>query len=263
MEQFKLYLSDLNLSYKSKDLSVPVIENLNLTLTSGRITVILGPSGCGKSTLINALAGNHPLDGGSITFESGKNRIPLHPQTQRIGIIPQNYGLLPWKTVEDNCELLLKIKNLEIDEKRSEFLGELYERLEISSLLKRFPKSLSGGQAQRVAIARAFALQPEVLLMDEPFSALDAITRENAREIFLKEWEKNKPIALLVTHSIEEALYLGNEIIVMKSPKGHVGFRMDNPYFGAYSKESKYLETVDKLRNMLRNPQKKELDDHV
>lgn len=252
MEQSRLHLNKLHLSYAQKDGIVPVIRDLDLHLESGRITVILGASGCGKSTLISALAGNHPVEKGSILFESDGVKEALHPKRQRIGLIPQNHGLLPWKTVEENCRLLLKIKKMEMDAQRTDFLHDLYLRLEIDSYLSRYPKALSGGQAQRVAIARAFALQPEVLLMDEPFSALDAITRENAREVFLKEWEKTKPIALLVTHSIEEALYLGNDILVMESPDGKMGYRMENPYFGVYAKEASYLETIDGLRGRLR-----------
>jgi NitT/TauT family transport system ATP-binding protein len=132
-------------------------------------------------------------------------------------------------------------------------IHKIYESLDISELLDRYPKELSGGQAQRAAIARAFILQPDLLLMDEPFSALDAITREEARELFLKIWSHHKPTTILVTHSIDEALYLGSRIIVMGMKGGQFIFHMDNPYFGKlFPEEVNYLKTKQILREKLK-----------
>ncbi|HCX65625.1 MAG TPA: nitrate/sulfonate/bicarbonate ABC transporter ATP-binding protein, partial [Eubacteriaceae bacterium] len=171
-----LHIQNLNLSYREKGQEIKVIEDLTMTLKSNQITVILGPSGCGKSTLIHALSGIVKPHSGNILHEHDFLFEPLNPRRQRIGLIPQNYGLLPWKTVEDNCLFALKMKKKSLDASQRQKLDDIYKRLGIVDLKERYPNSLSGGQAQRVAIARAFVLEPDILLMDEPFSALDAIT---------------------------------------------------------------------------------------
>ena len=201
-----LSLENIRISYKKKKEIVSIIENLSLSINEGEALVILGPSGCGKSTLVNALAGTIPIECGEIDFIKDQRKQPLNPKTHKIGIIPQNYGLLPWKTVRENSILPLKIRHEPITDRQKLDMKEIYESLNITHLLDQYPNALSGGQVQRAAIARAFILKPDLLLMDEPFSALDAITREEARELFLTIWKQNRPTTILVTHSIEEAL---------------------------------------------------------
>lgn len=254
-----LVLDHVNINYKMKKETHKVIQDLSLQIQQGEALIILGSSGCGKSTLINALAGTIPIESGTVEFIGENVRKNLTPKTHKIGIIPQNCGLLPWKTIKENCLLPLKIRHELMSQQESRNIAKIYESLNITGFLNKYPKELSGGQIQRAAIARAFILKPDLLLMDEPFSALDEITREEARELFLKIWNLNKPTTILVTHSIEEALYLGNTIIVMGDENGDIKYQMKNPYHGKlYPEEVDYLLTKRLLRNMLKIEERKE-----
>lgn len=253
-----IQIENVSISYKTKKENYLVIDDLSLRIKKGEALIILGPSGCGKSTLINALAGTINVDRGIINFISEYKKEPLNPRKHKIGIIPQNFGLLPWKTVRENCMLPIKIRqknNTYIDSTVNSIniMDKIYDSLGILNLLDRFPKELSGGQAQRVAIARAFIQKPDLLLMDEPFSALDEITREEARELFLKIWKLNQTSTIFVTHSIEEALYLGNRIIVMGKHMGEFKYEMENPYFGkVHPTDADYYNIKKILREMLK-----------
>lgn len=256
-----LIMEGVSIHYKLKKEAIPVIENLSLTISSGEALVILGPSGCGKSTLINTLAGTLSRAEGRIDFLRDGQRGELSPKVHRIGIIPQNCGLLPWKTVEENCLLPLVLRKElgsrgsqkdECSHDRKAEMDKIYRELNIEGLLSRYPKELSGGQVQRAAIARAFISKPDLLLMDEPFSSLDAITREEARALFLNIWKESRPTTILVTHSMEEALFLGERILVMGA-EGSMIYEMQNPYFGIANPETlTYLETKRALREQLR-----------
>lgn len=280
-----LIIDNISIQYKTRKKTLPVIQNLSLEIKQGEALVILGPSGCGKSTLVNALAKTIPIESGKIDYiiENNRqaidldnrqaidknsqqaidknsqqsinqsNRQVLDPRIHKIGLIPQNCGLLPWKTVKENCLLPLKIRKESISENQREKIMQIYEALKITDLIDKYPKELSGGEVQRAAIARAFILQPDILLMDEPFSALDEITREEARELFLNVWKQVKPTTILVTHSIVEALYLGNTIMVMGNHMGDVKYQMQNPYLGELSpKNAEYLVTQNLLREKLK-----------
>ncbi|WP_455714873.1 ABC transporter ATP-binding protein [Anaerosporobacter sp.] len=247
-----LLLNNVSISYKKKKETINIINNFCLQIEQGESVVILGASGCGKSTLVNTLAGTIVAESGDIVYVKEQKGRPLNPKIHKIGIIPQNCGLLPWKTVKENCLLPLRIRKEQVNDTLIEEITNIYKSLDIDKLLHKYPKELSGGQAQRAAIARAFIMRPDLLLMDEPFSALDEITREEARELFLKIWKQHKPTTILVTHSIEEALYLGNRIIVMGTDKGNIKYQMDNPYFGELSPQSlEYLVAKKLLRKQL------------
>ena len=201
-----------------------ILENISLNLPTGAVCAVIGPSGCGKSTLLNVLAGLNRSYSGNVLIDGG---VPS-PKTQTIGFIPQNYGLLPWLKVRENIMLGLKIKR----KGRARLPQELIASLGLDKLLERYPKELSGGQQQRVSLARAFALNADLLLMDEPFSALDAITREEMQDVFINLWQKQKVTTVLVTHYVEEALYLGQKIAVMTNSPGRIYKIIDNPLFG-------------------------------
>ena len=199
-----------------------ILENFNFEIPTGVTCALIGPSGCGKSTLLNCLAGLNKNYHGTIFLNGQKPS----PKEQTIGYIPQNYGLLPWLSVEDNILLGLRIKK-----KQAILSTELVELLGLAPLLKRYPNTLSGGQQQRVSLARAFSLNADLLLMDEPFSALDAITREEMQEVFINLWQHQKITTVFVTHYVEEALYLGQKIIVMSANPGKIYKIIDNPLF--------------------------------
>lgn len=245
-----LKIDDLSVSYRIKGKRVPVLQHFSLELQQGEVLAVIGPSGCGKSTLIQVLAGVLAADSGTVTATAttagavttaamaipvataDAAAIPLHPKTHKIAVIPQNCGLLPWKTLRQNCLLPLMLHNQPIDNIKRAELEETCRTLQVNSLLDRYPRELSGGQVQRAALARAFLQEPDLLLMDEPFSSLDPINRANAWELFLKIWRQKRPTTILVTHSMEEAFYLGEEIAVLDKEKGRLLERIKNPYFG-------------------------------
>lgn len=221
-------IKDLIVNYNNKSASERALGPISLTAKNGEIVVLIGPSGCGKSTLLKVLAGIIKDYEGSITLEGE----PLSYKKHLIGYIPQGYGLLPWKTVYQNCLLPYKIKGIPVKDEVKSNLDAILKTLEIDALKKRYPMALSGGQKQRVAIARTLAARPTLLLMDEPFSALDAIMKEEATALFLKVWEQHKCHTIMVTHSIEEALYIGNKIVILSNSPGTIQTIIENPLFG-------------------------------
>lgn len=220
-------LENVSVTYQGRRECYTALQDINLVLPEGATCAIVGPSGCGKSTLLKTLAGIITDYGGQIRFAGKK----ICPTQMNIGFIPQNYGLLPWKTVYENICLGIKLKRRgeKIDRNEVELL---MEQLGIDGLGSRYPKELSGGQQQRVSLARAFLLRPDLLLMDEPFSALDAITREEIQDTFLRVWQKRAVTTFLVTHHVEEAVYLGQKIVILSRHLGKVDEVMDNPLFG-------------------------------
>jgi NitT/TauT family transport system ATP-binding protein len=193
------------------------LKDIELEIPHGQFTCLLGPSGCGKSTLLNAVAGFALPSSGSITVD-GKRVTEPGPDR---GMVFQEYALFPWMTVEDNIGFGLQIKGMPRDQIRRK-VDDLLAMLSLSDFRTRYPKDLSGGMRQRVAIARVLALDSPILLMDEPFGALDALTRRNLQDELLRIWAELKKTILFVTHSIEEAIYLADRIVVMTYRPGTV-----------------------------------------
>lgn len=246
-----LCINELQVEYKSGLLA---LGKINLTLPEHGIYTIIGPSGSGKSTLLRAVAGLLPGYEGELLF-NGKS---VHDKETLIGLVPQDYGLLPWKTVHDNIQIAMKITRPGGGSKETQEaeIAQWLKSMGISELAGRYPLSLSGGQQQRVAIARAFAIQPTLLLLDEPFSALDAITREALQQIFLDNWLANPATTLFVTHDVEEAILLGQKIIVMPSSKQDTPEILDNTAVFAMKHEDKrdsddYFEQSKRIRKVM------------
>lgn len=242
-------ITDLSVGYDEKQ-EMKALKGVNLTVEKGEIVAVIGASGCGKSTLLKAI-------GGIIEDFQGKIRmdgVSLNTKKNLIGYMPQGYGLLPWKTVLENCLLPMRIRGIRIEADQRETVAKLLKDLEISGLSKRYPATLSGGQKQRVALVRALCLSPQILLMDEPFSALDAIMRDEAAEIFLKVWKKNSCSTILVTHSIDEAIYLGKKIVIMGNCPGTIKKVMENPLFGDtfYKERDNYKEIHHLIKEEIR-----------
>ena len=193
------------------------LDHVSLDIEKGEFICLLGPSGCGKSTLLNALAGFERVSSGSVRID-GKE--VTAPSINNITIF-QNYGLLPWRNVLKNVELGLESKKVEKEERRKTALKYL-ELVGLSGFEKRYPKQLSGGQQQRVAIARGLAVDPDIIFMDEPFGALDAITRMKLQEDILRISREEKKTIIFVTHDIEEAVFLADRIVVMMSDPGRI-----------------------------------------
>ena len=241
-------IRDLSVKYKTRRGEILALNKVNISMDTRELYTVIGPSGCGKSTLLHVLSGILTDFEGSVLID-GKG---IDPRNQRIGLVLQNYGLLPWKTVYQNVVLGLKIKQgrAELDD----YGSWLLKQLGIEDLLHRYPRELSGGQQQRVALARAFMMKPDLLLMDEPFSALDAITREEVQELFLKAWHQNPVNTVFVTHIVDEALYLGRKIAVFSPSPGRILEVVDNPCFNQDNLRSRndyYIEMSSYLRNLL------------
>jgi NitT/TauT family transport system ATP-binding protein len=242
-------INNLKVSYENMNTQTLVIDNVNLSVKRGEICALIGPSGGGKSTLLKVLAGIIVNYDGDVLID-GKT---VDPKIHRIGLIPQNYGLVKWKTVEENIFLSAKIKdgkkNIDID-----FYRKLLKELGLVELIKRYPRELSGGQMQRVSMARALLLKPELLLMDESFSALDAMTREEVQKLFLEVWEEHKVTTIFVTHDIKEAIYLAQDIAIISSTPGKILEVIRNPLFAAEnsSVDLAYIDMNSKLRGILK-----------
>ncbi len=245
-----LEINELSVSYKSKTNIVNALGPISMKIESGDIIAIIGPSGCGKSTFLHVLSGIIKEHSGQATL----NGVKIDPKVHDIGFIPQNFGLLPWKNVEKNCILSLKIKKKAISSEFKERFDYIMNKLNINDLKDRYPKELSGGQKQRAAIARAFIMNPDLLLMDEPFSALDALTREEAQELFIDVWNQYKPTTIFVTHSIEEAIYIGKKIIIMSHCPGNIVETIDNPLFNTEDlrQNEEYLKLSAHIRNIIK-----------
>ncbi|MEC5215806.1 NitT/TauT family transport system ATP-binding protein [Actimicrobium sp. GrIS 1.19] len=203
--------------FSTGERDVVALQDINLDIVSGQFVCLLGPSGCGKSTLLNAVAGFSLPSAGSIVTG---DRTVTGPGPDR-GMVFQEYALFPWMTVEQNVAFGLEIKDLDKATIAPRVLA-LLDTLGLKDFRTRFPKDLSGGMRQRVAIARVLALDSPIMLMDEPFGALDALTRRNLQDELLRIWAELKKTILFVTHSIEEAIYLADRIVVMTYRPGTV-----------------------------------------
>ena len=212
-----LQISHLSADYGGK----PALADINLTLDSGELLVVLGPSGCGKTTLLNLIAGFVPYQHGSITLEG--RRID-GPGADR-GVVFQNEGLLPWRNVLDNVALGLQLAGVEKTQRR-EIAAQMLKKVGLQGAEKRFIWQLSGGQRQRVGIARALAADPQLLLLDEPFGALDAFTREQMQTLLLRLWHETGKQVLLITHDIEEAVFVASERVLLSPGPGRVQERL-------------------------------------
>jgi NitT/TauT family transport system ATP-binding protein len=193
------------------------LENIDLEIPRGQFVCLLGPSGCGKSTLLNAIAGFAPPTAGRVLADGA----PVSAPGPERGMVFQEYALFPWMTVEQNVGFGLEIKGMPKAE-IAERVSGLLKLLSLEDFGKRYPKDLSGGMRQRVAIARVLALDSPIMLMDEPFGALDALTRRNLQDELLRLWAELKKTVIFVTHSIEEAIYLADRIVVMTYRPGTV-----------------------------------------
>lgn len=226
-----LQLKDVVLQYERPEGGVQtVLHHIDLQIASGERWAVIGPSGCGKSSMLHLMAGLQCATSGTVLYKGGR----LERPNTEIGVILQEYGLFPWKTVEQNIGLPLVLqKQPKANIKKR--VAEMLEQMQLHDQRKKFPSQLSGGQRQRVAIARALIAQPQVLLMDEPFSALDALTRETMQNIVLKLCEQQQLTLVMVTHNIEEAIFLGQKIAVFSDNSGIIRHIAENPYSGEIS----------------------------
>ncbi len=234
-----------------------IFKDFNWTVQRGETWAILGPSGCGKTTLLYLLAGVRQPSSGQVLIN---DQVLTRPRPHT-GLILQDYGLLPWATVRQNAGLGLRVRNFygpDGTHAPENYLPHMHvdpwlERLGLASLADKYPGQLSGGQRQRTAIARTLALQPDLLLMDEPFSSLDAPTRESLQNLTLELQAENNLTLVIVTHSIEEAAVLGRKILLLSTPPNTQAEVIENPAASqpGYRNSLEYLRLTQELRTRL------------
>ena len=214
-----IHIENINKSFPVPGGEVIALKDFNLDVGEGEFVCLLGPSGCGKSTLLNAVAGFSPPTSGSIAI-NGRTDAARFPGPDR-GMVFQEYALFPWMTVAQNIRFGLEIKGLPKAEMNGK-VDTLLRKLNLYEFRERFPKDLSGGMNQRVAIARVLALDSPIMLMDEPFGALDALTRRTLQDELLRIWDEYRKTIVFVTHSIEESVYLADRVAVMTYRPGTI-----------------------------------------
>ena len=210
-------VKNLNKRYRARDGDVPALTDVNIEVAEGEFVTIVGPSGCGKSTLLYILGGFLGADGGTIEVNG---KAVTGPGVDR-GIVFQEYALFPWLTVAQNIRYGLEMSGTP-GRQCAEIVERLVRTIGLQGFEHRFPRELSGGMKQRVAIARTLAYDPKILLLDEPFGALDALTREGMQDELLRLWQATRKTVVMVTHDVNEAVYLSGRVLVMSQRPGRI-----------------------------------------
>ncbi|MFB9328092.1 ABC transporter ATP-binding protein [Paenibacillus aurantiacus] len=245
-----IQLKELSLSYRQGGSEFRVLERIDLALAQDEFVCVLGPSGCGKSSLLNIIAGYLKPTGGTVAID-GEAHIEPTPQ---VGVVFQHANLFPWLTVAGNVEFGLRMAGMSKKERKQQ-AAHYIEMVGLEAAASRLPHQLSGGMKQRTALARTLATGPRIVLMDEPFSALDAQTRESMQEHVRRIWEQTRRCFFFITHDVDEALLLGRRIIVMQPNPGRIVHDFRNPLFpDAETPDSRTLRsdhTFAELRRQL------------
>jgi NitT/TauT family transport system ATP-binding protein len=244
-----LELRNVGKVFQNGGLTRTVLQGVEFNLHAHDAVAVVGPSGCGKTTLLLLIAGLLPLSQGCIRLEKD---IILRP-TRKIALVLQHYGLFPWMTVAENVTLGARLQKLEIPEKA---LEALKGQLGIEGLDDRYPCQLSGGERQRVALSRALLMQPRLLLLDEPFAALDTTTRERLQDHLVELFTRSDFSLIIVTHNLEEAVFLGRRIVVLDERLSGIRCVIDNPEAirrPDYRNDPRFFTKLLELRTLLRS----------
>jgi NitT/TauT family transport system ATP-binding protein len=255
MAEAKIRIENVRLEYHNEDLGIRhlAVQGLSLDVQADEFLCVVGPSGCGKSTLISAIAGFLRPTAGTITLDG---RTITGPGADR-GVVFQEYALLPWKTVLDNVGLGLKFKGVGKRE-RDEIARRFLDITNLADAAHKYPHELSGGMKQRAAVARTLAMHPKVMLMDEPFAAVDAQTRMTLQEELVRIWEQARLTVLFVTHSVDEAVFLGDRVVVLTPGPGRISAIVDVPIprserdWAHLNQNVQFLQIRDRVLDMVR-----------
>ncbi len=248
----KIIIREVSKVYKTKDKEFMAVEGVSMEIMENEFVSVVGPSGCGKSTLLRMIAGLEETTEGKIWVDGKEVR---GPSAER-GMVFQSYTLFPWLTVADNIAFGLKLKGIPAA-KIKEIVDKYLQLIDLANFAYSYPRELSGGMKQRVAIARALANSPSVLLMDEPFGALDMQTKASMQEMLLDIWRKERTTIIFITHDIEEAIFLAQRVYVMKGRPGSIQAIFEVPFPAQRSGDVKDVESFillkKKITAMLKN----------
>lgn len=251
--KYEIEISKVTKSFEKRDGMFLALDEVNLNVDKCEFICVVGPSGCGKTTLMNIIAGLYLPSTGTVRV---KGELVQGPGKGK-GVVFQQYALYPWLTVEKNVEFGLKMKGM-AKEERQEIARKYIHIVGLDKFARSYPKELSGGMKQRVAIARAYATNPEVLLMDEPFGALDAQTRAQLQENLLNTWQQERKTCFFITHDVEEAVLLSTKIIIMSAGPGRIREIVDVHLPYPRTQETKLTPEFNELKNMIWNKVYKE-----
>ena len=243
----KVQIKAVEKVYEGRNGKTVALNGVNMDIYDNEFICVVGPSGCGKSTLLNIIAGLHEPTAGEVLVDGVK----VEGTGVDRGVVFQQYALFPWLTVKKNVEFGLKLRKDLTKEQREEIAMKYIKMVGLEKFVNAYPKELSGGMKQRVAIARAYAVNPSLLLMDEPFGALDAQTRTQLQTELLKTWEEEKKTCFFITHDVEEAILLATKVVVMSARPGRIKevIDIDIPY--PRDQESKMLPRFTELKNYI------------
>jgi NitT/TauT family transport system ATP-binding protein len=241
---------NVSLSFDTPKGKLQVVDNVSYDINDGDFVAVIGPSGCGKTTMMSMLAGFMKPTTGRVLFDGA----PVEGPGPERGVIFQEYGVFPWLTVRENIAFGLQLKaNRAMTAERDEICDHYLSMMGLTDFANAFPKHLSGGMRQRLAIARAYAVKPQFLLMDEPFGALDAQTRSNMQNLLLQVLHSEKKTVMLITHSVEEAIYMASKIVVVTARPARIKQIIDVPF--PYPREESIQERPEfgELRSHIRD----------
>jgi NitT/TauT family transport system ATP-binding protein len=245
----RVQFDHVSLSFGTPKGSLNVVEDVTYDIHDGDFIAVIGPSGCGKTTMMSMLAGFQKPTKGQVLFDGE----PVNGPGPERGVIFQEYGVFPWLTVKQNIAFGLQLKANHVEAKEREEICQHYlDLMGLSDFAGSYPKHLSGGMRQRLAIARAYAVKPQFLLMDEPFGALDAQTRSNMQNLLLRVLSSEGKTVMLITHSVEEAIYLASRIVVVTARPARIKEIIDVPF--AYPRDESIQERSEfgELRSHIR-----------
>jgi NitT/TauT family transport system ATP-binding protein len=247
----KLEIKEVGKIFKTKSGETTALEKTSFTIEDGEFVTILGPSGCGKSTVLRIVAGLEESTSGQVLLDGQEINGPGPDR----GMVFQSYTLFPWLTVKENITFGLKLQGVSQKE-RDDIAGHYLQLIGLEGFEKHFPIQLSGGMKQRVAIARALANDPKILLMDEPFGALDAQTRNIMQEVLLKAWEDSKKTILFITHDVDESIFLADSVYVMTARPGRlkkkVPINLERPRDFSVKATLEFSEYKEELLSLIR-----------
>lgn len=237
-----LKIINLTKKFEVEEQEIKALDQVNLEVSNGEFCTIIGPSGCGKSTFLRIIAGLETKNNGELVWDN----------PPKLGYVFQNYALFPYLSVFENIEFGLKMEGMPVHD-RTKIVMELIEEVGLTGFEDKHPKELSGGMKQRVGIARSLSIDPNVLLLDEPFSSVDEFTAESLRDLLLKLWQKRKITIIMVTHLIREALEMADQIVVMTPRPGTVEKILKNDLKRPRNLRSgEFFKMEDKLRELIK-----------